>query len=298
MTVTRLATSTSLRAKTLLKNHPRKTVAVLAGVVGMASAAAAFAMIPAADGVITGCYDNHGNLRVIDPSHESCKNNETTLRWNQRGPVGPQGANGIPGPTGATGPQGANGPAGPTGATGAPGTPGGQGPTGATGATGATGPAGPAGAPGGGGPGSENQRVVGVITVDGVITTPSPVRSFSWGVKVPTAGGVGGGGGSGKAQFDQLVVVRSIDANSPEMFLTAATGKHISRVTLDVYQEGTTTVLASYQFDEVLLTVDTHSDVGRPGSAPQEEVSFLYAKIKVKVGANEAGFDLKANTKT
>jgi type VI secretion system secreted protein Hcp len=141
-------------------------------------------------------------------------------------------------------------------------------------------------------------RVVGVITVDGVITTPAPVRSFSWGVKVPTAGGVGGGGGAGKAQFDPLVVVRTIDADSPEMFLTAATGKHIAKVTLDIYQEGTTTVLASYQFEDVSLTVDTHGDAGRPGGAPLEEVSFLYSKIKLKVGGNEAGFDLKANSKT
>jgi hypothetical protein len=51
-------------------------------------------------GVINACYDKSGNLRVIDPSSSSCKNNETALDWNQTGPAGPPGPPGPPGSNG------------------------------------------------------------------------------------------------------------------------------------------------------------------------------------------------------
>lgn len=299
MLVTTLAAGVARRTRSLLQAHPRLSVGVAAVVLGLASGAAAYAMIPAPDGVISGCYDKHGNLRVIDPAQETCDRNETALRWNQSGPIGPRGIPGLTGPAGPGGPtgsQGATGPAGPVGATGAQGVAGMPGIPGPTGATGATGPAGPAGAAGGG-VGAENQRVIGVITVDDVILTPKPVRSFRFGVKMTIASGGGGGGGAGKADFDDLTVVRSIDADSPELFATAASGKHIPKVKLEVYQEGTTTVLATYELEDVLVTVDVHSDAGRPGGLPLEEIAFTYGKIKITVGGNSAGWDLKQNKK-
>ena len=96
-----------------------------------AAASVAFASIADTGGVIHACSTDN-NLRLS--STGTCKNNETSISWNQDGPTGPTGATGAAGPTGATGA------AGPTGATGATGT------RGATGATGATGAAGPPGA--------------------------------------------------------------------------------------------------------------------------------------------------------
>jgi hypothetical protein len=75
--------------------------------------------IPDANGIIHGCYDSGGNVKVIDTSVTSaCPKGYTALNWNY---LGPQGQ------TGATGPQG---PAGATGATGATGSTGAQGPAG------------------------------------------------------------------------------------------------------------------------------------------------------------------------
>ncbi len=79
-------------------------------------------------GVIQGCYDSGGNVKVV--AALPCPKGFTALSWNQTGPTGPMGATGATGATGAAGPTGA------TGVTGAAGA------TGATGVTGATGPAG------------------------------------------------------------------------------------------------------------------------------------------------------------
>jgi hypothetical protein len=135
---------------------PRLWLGVIVGVALASGVGIAVAAIPDSGGVIHGCYLSNGNLRVVDTA-TGCKNNETTLNWNQSGPTGqrgPTGPAGNRGPTGAAGPAGPKGATGATGATGlqgpkgdpgAAGAPGSPGARGATGPTGKTGPQGPAG---------------------------------------------------------------------------------------------------------------------------------------------------------
>jgi hypothetical protein len=94
---------------------------VSSAVFGIASAQAS---IPDTGGVIHGCYDNKGALRVIDSAASACKNGETALDWNQTGPQGPTGPIGPQGPQGAQGAQGPQGPPGQSGAQGPAGPPG------------------------------------------------------------------------------------------------------------------------------------------------------------------------------
>ena len=136
-----------------------RLLALGAGSVLVLSVGIAYAAIPDASGVISGCFvSGQGQLRVIDKDKgETCKNNETAISWNQKGPKGdkgdkgdigpqgPQGQTGAQGPQGQTGPQGPQGPAGATGQQGSAGATGAQGPAGATGAQGPAGPAGPPG---------------------------------------------------------------------------------------------------------------------------------------------------------
>src|SRR5262249_37838350 len=69
----------------------------------------AYASIPDSHGVVHGCYDKKGNLRVSDTG---CAGNETPLNWNQSGPSGAQGVTGATGPSGPKGDSGPSGPAG------------------------------------------------------------------------------------------------------------------------------------------------------------------------------------------
>ncbi len=97
-------------------------VAVTAFACSVLGLVVAYASIPAADGVIHGCYNqSNGNVRIIDSSTDACRNSEVPIHWNQQGPIGPQGPQGpqgLPGPIGPMGiqgPQGSPGPAGPAG---------------------------------------------------------------------------------------------------------------------------------------------------------------------------------------
>ena len=98
--------------------------AALALVAGGTAAGAAIADGPVSNGVIQGCYDSGGNVKVLIAGETTCPKGYTPLNWNQtgpQGPAGPTGATGAAGPTGpvgTAGPVGATGPAGPTGAAG------------------------------------------------------------------------------------------------------------------------------------------------------------------------------------
>src|SRR5262245_44790191 len=66
-----------------------------------------YAAIPRSDGVIQGCYAKVGGvLRVIDSSTQACTKLESSLTWNQTGPLGPAGPGGPAGPQGPPGPAG------------------------------------------------------------------------------------------------------------------------------------------------------------------------------------------------
>ena len=64
----------------------------------------AWAAIPSAGGVISGCHQkNEGQLRVIDPGTDSCRPSELAIAWNERGIRGEQGDLGDPGAPGRDG---------------------------------------------------------------------------------------------------------------------------------------------------------------------------------------------------
>jgi hypothetical protein len=102
------------------------TIAVAAIGIGVTPAMAASSSIPGPSGVISGCYDSGGNLKIVDSS-APCPKGYTALPWSQQGAQGPKGDTGPAGPAGPQGPKGYTGPQGPAGDAG---------------------PAGPAGPPG------------------------------------------------------------------------------------------------------------------------------------------------------
>lgn len=82
----------------------RNLAAALAATAAAAAAVAggvAWATIPDSSGVIQGCYDSGGNVKVV--AALPCPRGYTPFQWNQQGPPG------IPGGTGGTGPAGAKG---------------------------------------------------------------------------------------------------------------------------------------------------------------------------------------------
>src|SRR5689334_16636774 len=88
-----------------MRTFSGKQMAVILGaVVAAAAVGAAYASIPDSTGVIHGCYDKAGNLRVIDPSAgQKCVGTDTAITWNRQGPQGNAGPAGPPGPRGHAG---------------------------------------------------------------------------------------------------------------------------------------------------------------------------------------------------
>jgi hypothetical protein len=71
-----------------------------AGVFGIVSVVQA--AIPDSNGVVHGCVQPSGNLRVVRSTTSACKQNETPLDWNQTGPQGPRGPKGDTGSPGTS----------------------------------------------------------------------------------------------------------------------------------------------------------------------------------------------------
>lgn len=86
----------ALRSRTFLT---ALTAAITASIV---AAGFAVASIPGPDGVVQACYKQNGDVRIVDSSG-ACKQQETSLSWNQSGPQGPAGPAGPPGAAGGSG---------------------------------------------------------------------------------------------------------------------------------------------------------------------------------------------------
>jgi hypothetical protein len=86
----------------------RRRQVVIGAIVALATSVAggfAWAAIPGEGGMIQGCYDSGGNVKVV--AALPCPKGYTPLAWNQTGAPGPQG---IQGPKGDQGDDGRPGP--------------------------------------------------------------------------------------------------------------------------------------------------------------------------------------------
>jgi hypothetical protein len=91
----------------MVRSKMRRRWIVLASICVLLAGIAAIAKAAIPDGgVIHGCYDRSGGLRVIDTAISSCRPAETPLDWGQtgeQGPPGPAGTDGTDGTDGVSG---------------------------------------------------------------------------------------------------------------------------------------------------------------------------------------------------
>ena len=134
------------------------------------------------------------------------------------------------------------------------------------------------------------------------------VEAWSWGVTQGGSSGLGGGGGSGKAAFEDMHFVARISKASPKLFLSCATGSHHKVATLSGSRtagKGTTVEFLTYKLSDVQVISVQHSD--SEADAPMEQFSLQYGKFEIsysplassgKLGAPaKAGFDVQQNKK-
>ena len=129
------------------------------------------------------------------------------------------------------------------------------------------------------------------------------VLSWSWGVQQSGTMAHGGGGGEGKASFNDFNFTHHIDKASPVLLKACATGEHIKEATITVRKAGKgQQEFLIIKMNDVIVTSVTH---GGSNDGHQENVSIAFAKVNVEYkpqkadGSLDAGlhfkYDIKGN---
>ena len=127
------------------------------------------------------------------------------------------------------------------------------------------------------------------------------IESFSWGL-TQTGSLATGGGGAGKASFQDIHFELPVSSASPLLAKSCATGEHIKLATLTVHKE-----LGDYytiKMTDVLIS--SYQSAGAGDERPEESFSLNFAKIEFDYKPQRADgsldqpivftFDLVANT--
>jgi type VI secretion system secreted protein Hcp len=131
------------------------------------------------------------------------------------------------------------------------------------------------------------------------------VLSWSWGVSQSGTTHAGGGGGAGKANFQDLTVTKWVDLASPKLLSAASTGKHLKEALLTVRKAGDKPL----EYLKITLTDCLISSVSTGGSGGDdrltENIGINFAKVKFEYTAQKPdgsaggvmpfGFDIKKN---
>ncbi|HKE73096.1 MAG TPA: type VI secretion system tube protein Hcp [Acidimicrobiales bacterium] len=131
------------------------------------------------------------------------------------------------------------------------------------------------------------------------------IEAWNWGV---TQSGTahGGGGGAGRATFQDMSFVARISKASPKLFMSCATGLHHKSAQLTGAAAGEKMrPFLTYKLSDVL--VSSVQESGSEAGPPQEHFSLNYAKIEMSFTPQDAtgaagapivaGFDVKHNKK-
>ena len=133
---------------------------------------------------------------------------------------------------------------------------------------------------------------------------------FSFGVSNDGTMAKGGGGGTGKANFQNVIIGKSLDKASPKLFKAAATGEHIKKAVISARKasgKGNQYVYLTYTLEEVMVT--GYSTTATEGEAiVRESVNLDFTRIKIEYkpqkadgtpeGAIPAGYDRGKNQGT
>lgn len=106
------------------------------------------------------------------------------------------------------------------------------------------------------------------------------IRSFAWGATQPGSMSTGGGGGTGKASFNDLHVVAVIDRAAPAVMKHCATGKHLSKIEVSVCKAGGEQVEYSRITLEDVLVTSVQYTGNHDGDAMMVSYAFQAAKVK------------------
>lgn len=102
--------------------------------------------------------------------------------------------------------------------------------------------------------------------------------SFSWAVSNSGSTAVGGGGGAGKASFQDFAITAQMSKASPKLFLACASGEHIKSALLTVRRAGKEQQeYYTIKMEDVLVSRVENSAAN--GAEPGDAITFNFSKI-------------------
>jgi len=107
-------------------------------------------------------------------------------------------------------------------------------------------------------------------------------ESISHQIKQSGSMHVGGGGGAGKVQYGDFVVLKEIDKASPKLNLLCANGKHISEVIIEMtasYTDAGRVTYLQYKLERVLVTSVDTTFTALEKNPDTEKVTLSFGKI-------------------
>jgi type VI secretion system secreted protein Hcp len=125
------------------------------------------------------------------------------------------------------------------------------------------------------------------------------ILSWSWGVTQSGTMAHGGGGGEGKANFNDFNFTHHIDKASPVLMKACATGEHIKEATITVRKAGKgQQEFLIIKMNDIIITGVAPSGAG-DGAATAEHVALQFAKVDLEYkpqkqdGSLDAGVHFK-----
>lgn len=122
--------------------------------------------------------------------------------------------------------------------------------------------------------------------------------SFSWGVSNSGTMAYGGGGGAGKASFNDFSFAMRVSKASPKLFLACASGQHIKSAILTCRRAGTEQQEYMIITMSDLLISSMQSSGGGGDDVPIEAISLNYSKIEISYAPQDAKGGLGSPIKT
>jgi type VI secretion system secreted protein Hcp len=110
------------------------------------------------------------------------------------------------------------------------------------------------------------------------------VESFSWGHTNNTSiGSATGGAGSGKAQFERLLITTRVSSASPLLAHLCVSGLHVPTAVLTVRKAGgRQEEFYKVTFKTVFLTQYKSVGAGGPNLLPLDELTFVYGTYQIE----------------
>ena len=106
------------------------------------------------------------------------------------------------------------------------------------------------------------------------------IKSFAWGATQPGNMVSGGGGGVGKASFNDLQVIARIDKAAPSVMKNCASGKHLSKVEVSLCKAGGSQIEYTRVTLEEVLVTSVQYTAEQSGDAVLVQFAFQAAKVK------------------